>query len=146
MRFVSELTDGVTNQVGLTGSGSSSAATSFPQPLNQVKDILQANGIDVGLTFYSVALENNTSTASARLYLETSMQNESATNSLWTPIGDAAGMDLANEETGLPKQHMMSITEEIGRYLRWRIEIDGITSGPAITLTTIFKITVLGRG
>jgi hypothetical protein len=144
MRFVVELTDGVTTQLGMTGT--QAAATSFPQPLTQVKDILQANGIDVGVHVYSVTLANNTGGVTAKLYLETSMQNEDATDALWVRIGDASGIDFASAlSSGKPKQFVFSITEDIGRYLRWRIALDASGAGSALNLSTIFKITVLGH-
>ncbi len=112
-----------------------------------MKDILQANGIDVGFHFFSVQLANKVSTPTARLYLETSMQNEDASNNLWEVVGDPNGFDLSSVmPDGRPTQMVGSITEDLGRYLRWRIVLEGTGAGTALTLSTIFKITVLGRG
>lgn len=144
MRFVVELTDGVTTKVGLVGS--TTKATSFAQSIGQVKDILQANGLDIGVTFYGVTMANNVpGTSTARLYFESSMQNEDASNSMWEAIGDSGGLDLSEAiDKTFPCQFVMSSVDDIGRYLRWRLEIEEAT--PAITLTVIFKVTVLGRG
>ena len=145
MRFVVELTDGVTSQVGLTGE--SMTDTSFTQGLTQVKDILQANGIDVGIHFFTIQLANRTGSATAKLFLETSMQNEDANPDLWEVVGDPNGLDLYSvSPAGTPKQLVFSITEDLGRYLRWRIVLQASGAGDALTLNTIFKVTVLGRG
>ena len=145
MRFVVELTDGVTSQVGLTGE--SMTDTSFTQGLTQVKDILQANGIDVGIHFFTIQLANRSAMATAKIFLETSMQNEDANPDLWEVVGDPNGLDLHSvSPAGTPKQLVFSITDDLGRYLRWRIVLQASGAGSALTLNTIFKITVLGRG
>jgi hypothetical protein len=128
MRFVVELTDGVTSQVGLSGVQSSD--TSFTQGLTQVKDILQANGIDVGMHFFTIQLANRSGMATAKLFLETSMQNEDANPDLWEVVGDPNGLDLYSvSPAGTPKQLLFSITEDLGRYLRWRIVLQASGAG-----------------
>lgn len=143
MRFVVELTDGVTTQLNLEGVAAS--PVSVVQPIAQVKDILQATAIDIGVHFYTSSLANNTGSATARLFLESSMQNEDASDALWEPVSDSSGLDFAEVmPDGVPQQFVFSAHEDLGRYLRWRIEIEA--ASPEITLSTIFKITVLGHG
>lgn len=143
MRFEIKLTDGVTSQMNLTAEAAK--AYSHPQPIEQVKDILQANGVDVGVHFYSVSVTNSTTTEKAKLYLETSMQNTDATDALWEVVGESDGFDLkAIQDLTPPLQQIGSITADLGRYFRWRIAFDAAT--PPISASVIFEITVLGRG
>ncbi len=112
-----------------------------------MKDILQATGVEVGIHFFSVQLANKVSTPTARLYLETSIQSEDASNGLWEKVGDPAGVDLSTVmPDGVPTRTIGSITSDLGRYLRWRIVLEGTGAGTALTLSTIFKITLLGHG
>jgi len=143
MRFEIKLTDGVSTQMNLQATAGT--AYSHPQPIEQVKDILQANGVDVGVHFYSVSVTNSTTTEKARLYLETSMQNTDATDKLWEVVGEPDGFDLkAIQDLTPPLLQIGSITADLGRYLRWRIAFDAAT--PPISASVIFEITARGRG
>ena len=148
MRFVVELTDGVSSQVGLSGlAGGGSGPTSFTQALTQVKDILQATSFEVGVHLYSVTTNASTLALGPLLYLETSMQNEDSANALWQPVAVGAGSSLnlyTLSQGTVPMQTIWTVDADFGRYLRWRIEIPGNTT--AITLTAIFKISLLGHG
>jgi hypothetical protein len=148
MRFVVELSDGVTSKVGLTGpAGAGSGTTSFSQALTQVKDLLQATKVDVGVQFYAVTTNASTDATGPRLYIESSMQNEDASNALWEPVhmGDDGYLNLRPVSAGtLPAQMTWTVMQDFGRYLRWRIEIP--EAATAVTLTLIFKVTLLGHG
>ena len=130
---------------GPVGAGAST--TSFTQALTQVKDLLQATKIDVGLHFFAVTTENATEAKGPKLYIESSMQNEDASNALWEPVhmGEDGYLNLWSVSDGtLPSQTTWTVQQDFGRYLRWRIEIPEHSS--AIKLTLIFKITLLGHG
>lgn len=145
MRFVVELTDGVTSKVSLTGTTSS--ATTFSQALTQVKDLLQATKIDVGLQVLSATTNAPSDALSPKFYIESSMQSDDESNALWEPVymGVDGYVNLRQLSQGtLPMQMTWSVTQDFGRYLRWRIEIPQDTT--AITLSLIFKVTLLGHG
>ena len=147
MRFVVELSDGVTSKVGLSGPvGAGGGANSIAQPLTQVKDLLQATKLDVGIVVYALTT-NGIMAKPPKLYLESSLQNEDEFGALWSPIKLDSG-DFINlfEASGYPQPAQLLTTADqgLGRYVRWRIEIPENTT--AITLTLIFKITLLGHG
>lgn len=148
MRFVVELTDGVTTRAGLIGpAGAGSSTTSVKQALNSVKDLLQATAVDVGFQLYAVTTNAPTDAKSPRLYVECSMQNEDDSDSLWelAYVGDDGYVNLRQVSQGtLPMAMSWTVSKNFARYFRWRIEIPEDTT--AITLTAIFKITLLGHG
>jgi hypothetical protein len=107
---------------------------------------LQATKLDVGFVVYALTT-NGTMAKPPKLYLESSLQNEDEFGGLWSPIKLDSG-DFINlfEASGYPQpaQLLTTVDQGFGRYVRWRIEIP--ENATAITLTLIFKITLLGHG
>lgn len=151
MRFVTELTNGVETQINLSGGNTSTSGISYAQPIEGVKDLLQATRLEIGLHIFAASFQNASGDLTARLLIETSMQNTDATSSLWEPVfmgtGNESGIDLkVAMADNVPILTTWTVSQDFGRYFRWRIHVDGVASGDAVLATVIFKVTLLGHG
>lgn len=138
MRTLIDQTGGIAT---VSQTGSTSATVEVAQAEKQVLDISAFSGLDVEFRAFSLTQVNGSSSATALLYLETSMQKEDSSTTLWTQIGPSA-IQLY-EFVGTNRATLFTLSSDLGRYLRWRIEIPSNT--PALELTAVFQITGFGR-
>lgn len=106
-------------------------STTATQDIDEVLDVLSYDQLDLFLQAYSL---EGTSSPTAVIVVETSMQRESDDNNLWKTLVTFATINGSNQAD---KQ---TATSGVLRYIRWRITtLSG--SSPAIT----FVITGAGR-
>ncbi len=118
------------DEIRLTAKPTRQTATGA-QPITEVLDVLAYDQLELFLTVFSL---EGTSTPSAVIVVETSMQNDSADNALWKPLVTFATVSASNTAD------VQSASSGVLRYIRWRITTLAGT-GPAVT----FSITGVGR-
>jgi hypothetical protein len=103
-----------------------SGAATYTQDIKEVKDVLGFKQIDMVAWVYSIT---GTSTPTATVTIETSMQNEDPDDDLWPTLLTFTGITASNH------MEKKGTATEILRYIRWKVVLTGTT--PELTFDVL---------
>lgn len=130
--------------INASGHGDSGEPTQITPPLKSVVDVSEFGTLDIEVRLLSVAMTGTPTTEEVTLHFESSMQNTDDAFEYWAHFSDDhQGLDLVGTETPF----VFSFTQNSGvlRYVRWRVQIAGRETGPAIGVQMVFQIRGFGR-